>query len=74
VNIDPGIGEMLGKFVAGKAVATLVLAVMSYALAVVSLNLLEVLDRRLDPSKQNVSKIVSRPGSFGDTDRRDVLP
>jgi hypothetical protein len=74
VNIDPGIVEMVGKFVAVNVVATLVLAVGSYALAAASFNLLEALDRWLSPSRRSVSNIVSRPGSFGDTDRNDRLP
>lgn len=65
---------MVGKFVAVNAVATLVLAVMSYALAAMSLNLLESLDRWLDPSNRGVSNHVSHHGSYGGTDSRDVLP
>ncbi len=74
MNIDPDIADMIGKFVAVNAVATLVLAVGSYALAAASLNLLAALDRWMDPSRRSVSHIVSSPGSFGDTDRRDMLP
>lgn len=74
MNIDSGIVDMVGKFVAVNAVATLVLAVGSYALAAASLNLLEALDRWLSPSRRSVPNIVSRSGSLGDTDRRDLLP
>lgn len=70
MNIDPDIIDMVGKFVAVNAVATLVMAVMSYGLAAMSLNLLESLDRWLDPSNRGVSKNVSPHG----TDSRDVLP
>ena len=74
MNIDPDIVDMVGKFVAVNVVATLVLAVGSYALAVASFNLLAALDRWMNPSRRSVSTIVSRPGSFGDTNRRDRLP
>ena len=50
--MNPGVVDMIAKFVAVNAVATLVLAVMSYALSALILNGLEALDRWLDPSSR----------------------
>jgi len=51
MTIDHDVVDMVAKFVAVNAVATLVLAVMSYALSALLLDGLEAVDRWLDPSK-----------------------
>ena len=51
MNIDPNVVDMAAKFVAVNAVATLVLAVLSYAFSAVMLDGLDALDRWLSPSR-----------------------
>jgi hypothetical protein len=51
MTIDPDVVDMIGKFVAVNAVATLLLAVLSYTLSAVLLSGLARLDRWLDTSQ-----------------------
>ena len=50
MNINPEVVDMIGKILAVNAVATLLLARLSYAWSALSLNALAALDRWLDPS------------------------
>lgn len=55
MNLDPDLLKAAGDILAVNAVATLVLAVMSYLLSRWSLDGLEWLDRWLDPSRKHAS-------------------
>lgn len=51
MNVDPEMVVLIGKILAVNIGAALLLAVLSYAWSVLSLNALGYLDRWLDPSK-----------------------
>jgi len=52
MNVDPDVLATIGKVLAINIVAALVLALLSYAWSVWSLNTLAALDRWLDPSSK----------------------
>jgi hypothetical protein len=52
VNIDPDIADMVAKFLAVNAAATLLLAVLAYIGSALILNWLQSLDKWLDASQK----------------------
>jgi hypothetical protein len=63
MNLDPDLLKAAGDILAVNAVATLVLAVMSYLLSKWALDGLEWLDRWLDPSRKH-GKVEKHPAGF----------